>query len=40
MFIEVFIFVAARLSILRLNHRVHDSGGAQMLGRLGVGWRQ
>jgi hypothetical protein len=40
MFLEVFICVAARLSILRLNHRVHNFGGAQVLGRLGVGCRQ
>jgi hypothetical protein len=40
MFTEVFICVAARLSILRLDHRVHNFGGAKVLGRLGVGWRQ
>jgi hypothetical protein len=40
MFVEVFICVADRLFILRTDRRVHDSGGAAVLGRLGVGWRQ
>jgi hypothetical protein len=39
MFMEVFIRVSARLSLLRVDHRVHNSGGAAVLGRLGIGWR-
>jgi len=40
MFLEVFICVSARLSILRVNRRIHGSSGAAVLGRLGVSWRQ
>jgi hypothetical protein len=38
--LEVFICVASRLSILRINHRLYDSGGTTVLGRLGLGRRQ
>jgi len=38
--VEVFICVAAGLSILHTDRRVHNSGGTAVLGRLGPGWRQ
>lgn len=37
MFLEGIICVAARLFVLRINHRVHNSGRAAVLGRLGIG---
>jgi len=40
MSLEVFICVASRLSILRINRRLYDSGGTTVLGRLGLGRRQ
>jgi hypothetical protein len=37
MSLEGIICVAARLFVLRVNHRVHNFGGATVLGRLGIG---
>jgi len=39
-FLEASFCVAARLFILRINHRIHGARGAAVLGRLGPGWRE